>query len=130
MINETTQAQEASLDALLIIWHTWASSESVGQGYPSEAPGTKMYRVSRQYDYENGAIDGEVDSTVASAVDHLVDTLVDPYRTAIRLNAKNLKTGVHVWRSPRLTFDPVERARIVVEARSQLARKLQAAGLL
>lgn len=130
MIDEATQTLEASLDALLIIWHKWASSESVGQGYPTEAPGTKMYRVSRQYDYENGAIDGEVDSTVAAAVDALVQTMIDPHRTAIHMNARNLKTGVHVWRSARIPFDPVERARIVVEARSQLMRKLQAAGLM
>lgn len=130
MIDEATQTLEASLDALLIIWHTWASAEQVGQGYPSEAPGCKLYRVSRQYDTDNGALDGEVDSTLAAAVDALVSQMIDPYRTAIHMNARNLKTRVHVWSSGRLPFDPVARAKIVADARTQIMRKLQSAGLM
>lgn len=130
MIDEATQTTEASLDALLVIWHTWASADQVGQGYPSEAPGCKLYRVSRQYDTDNGALDGEVDATLAAAVDALVQKMADPYRTAIHVNARNLKTRVHAWSSGRLPFDPVERARIIVEARSQITRKLQSAGLM
>ena len=129
MEHEAT-AIDVSLDALLVIWHQWASGEQVGQGYPSEAAGMKMYRVSRQYDYDNGAIDGEVDATVGAAVDALVSQMQDPHRTAIHINARNLKTGVHVWGSARITCDPVERAVIVLEARNQLMRKMQAAGLM
>lgn len=130
MIDEAVQTIEASLDALLIIWHTWSSADQVGQGYPSEAPGCKLYRVSRQYDTDNGALDGEVDAALGAAVDALVNQMQDPYRTAIHINARNLKTQVSVWSSGRLPFDPVERARIVAEAREQIARKLQAHGLL
>lgn len=130
MIDEATQTTEASLDALLVIWHTWASSEQVGQGYPSEAPGCKLYRTSRQYDTDNGALDGEVDATLGAAVDALVSQMIDPYRTAIHMNARNLKTRVHVWSSGRLPFDPVARAKIVADARTQIMRKLQSAGLM
>jgi len=130
MIDEAAQTIEASLDALLVIWHTWASSEQVGQGYPSEAAGMKFYRVSRQYDTDNGALDGDVDAELGAAVDSVVQSLQDPYKTAIHINAKNLKTGVHDWGSRRLPFDPVERAKIVAEARAKMTRLLQSRGLM
>jgi hypothetical protein len=121
---------DAALDGLLILWHAWASTEHVGQGYPSEAPGCKLYRVSRQYDYDNGAMDGEVDATMGAAVDALVNQMKEPYRTAIHINARNLKTGVSVWSSGRLPIDPQERATILMDARTQITKKLQSAGLL
>lgn len=121
---------EASLDGLLLIWHEWASSERVGQGYPSEAPGCKLYRVSRQYDYDNGAADHDADASIGAAVDALVQQMIDPHRTAITFNARNLKTGVTVWRSPRLPACPVELSIVIMEARNQITRKLQSAGLL
>ena len=130
MIDEAAQTIEASLDALLVIWHTWASSEQVGQGYPSEAAGMKLYRASRQYDHDNGALDGDVDSTIGAAVDALVNQMVDPYRNAIHVNARNLKTGVSAWGSARLPFDPIAQAQIIQEAREQIRRLLQSEGLL
>lgn len=127
---EEAQTIDAALDQLLIIWHTWASSEQVGQGYYSESPGTKMYRASRQYDYDNGAIDSDVDTALAAGVDRIVHAMPDPHRTAICVNARNLKTGRAVWRSARLPQDMQETAVILMEARNQLMRRLQAAGLM
>ena len=130
MIDERTQTIEASLDALLVMWHTFASQEGVGWGYPSRAPASHQYRCSRQYDDTNGAIDGDVDRHIAQAVGHQVDKIADPHRTALHLNARNLKTGVSVWSSPRLPTDQIERAHVVAAARNMLARRLMAEGLL
>lgn len=129
MIDEAL-ALEASLDGLLVIWHTWASSEQVGQGYPAEAAGMKLYRPSRQHDDINGALDGDIDATIGAAVNALVNQMVDPYRNAIHVNARNLKTGVSAWGSARLPFDPIARAQIIQEAREQIRRLLQSEGLL
>jgi hypothetical protein len=129
MDNETLTI-EASLDGLLMIWHEWASSERVGQGYPSEAPGCKLYRVSRQYDTDNGAADSDADASIGAAVDALVQQMQDPHRTAITFNARNLKTGACVWMSPRLPMCQTERAIVVMEARNQITRRLQSAGLM
>lgn len=129
MIDEAL-ALEASLDGLLIIWHTWASGEQVGQAYPSSAPGCALYRASRQYDTENGAMDGDVDSAIGAAVDAAVQKMENPYRTAIHINARNLVIKVSVWGSARLPVDPVERAKIMATARDQLRRRLQSDGLL
>lgn len=130
MIDERTQTIEASLDALLIMWHTFASQEGVGWGYPSRAPASHQYRCSRQYDDTNGAIDGDVDRAIAQAVGHQVDKIADPHRTALHMNARNLASGVSVWSSPRLPADQLERAHVVAAARNMLARRLMAEGLL
>lgn len=130
MIDEQTKTIEASLDALLIMWHTHASMEGVGWGYPSRAPASHQYRCSRQYDDQNGSLDGDVDKQIAKAVGHQVDKMTEPHRTAIHINARNLKVGVSVWQSPRLPADQMERARVVSDARDMLARRLIAEGLL
>ena len=130
MIDERTHTTEASLDALLVMWHTFASQEGIGWGYPSRAPASHQYRVSRQYDDLNGAIDGDVDRTLAQAVGHQVDKIADPHRTALHMNARNLASGVSVWVSPRLPANQIERARIVSDARDMLARRLMAEGLI
>lgn len=130
MIDEQTKTIEASLDALLIMWHTFASQEGVGWGYPSRAPASHQYRCSRQYDDQNGSLDGDVDMQIAKAVGHQVDKMTEPHRTAIHINARNLKVGVSVWQSPRLPADQIERAHVVAAARNMLARRLMTEGLL
>ena len=130
MIDEAAQTIEASLDALLVIWHRHSSGYKFGRAYPGTAAGCEQYRPSRQYDSENGALDSDTDASLAGAIDCLVQKMVDPYRNAIHINARNLSTGVSVWPSPCLPFDPVERARIIVEARRQITKLMQADGLL
>lgn len=130
MIDEQTKTIEASLDALLIMWHTHASMEGVGWGYPSRAPASHQYRCSRQYDDQNGSLDSDVDMQIAKAVGHQVDKMTEPHRTAIHINARNLKVGVSVWQSPRLPADQIERAHVVAAARNMLARRLMTEGLL
>jgi hypothetical protein len=121
---------EASLDGLLIVWRKWQQAESVGQGYPTTAPGCKLYRASRQYDDSNGALDSDMDATLGAAVDAHIEEIAQPHKTALHLDARNLVTGVSVWSSARLPIDPMARAIIVAEARGQLIRRLQSAGLM
>lgn len=123
-------AIDASLDALLILMHEASSHDSVAAGYPASAAGMKLYRPSKQHDGDNGAADSDADASLGHAVEAQVDQMLDPHRTAIRINARNLATGVHVWGSARLPLDPVERAIMLMEARNQIMRRLQAAGLL
>lgn len=130
MIDEATQTTEASLDALLVIWHRYSSGYRFGRAYPGTAAGCEQYRPSRQYDSENGAMDSDADASLAGAVDCLVQKMVDPYRNAISINARNLSNGLSVWSSPRLPFDPVERSRIIHQARQQMTKLMQAEGLL
>ena len=130
MIDEAAQTIEASLDALLVIWHRHSSGYKFGRAYPGTAAGCEQYRPSSQYDSENGARDEDNEKKSAKSVDFLVDKMVDPYRNAIQINARNLSTGVSDWSSPRLPFDPVERARIIAEARRQITKLMQADGLL
>lgn len=129
MEHEAT-AIDASLDALLILMHEASSHERVVAGYPSEAAGMKLYRPSRQYDHDNGAADCDADASLGHAVEAQVDQMAEPHRTAIRVNARNLATGHHVWSSARLPLCPVERSILIMEARNQIMRRLQTEGLL
>jgi hypothetical protein len=132
---ETLQAHDAAtaaatLDDLLCRWNAWARSVSVGRGYGSTAPGCGGYRASRQYDFENGAMDEDVEHGVMRQVDHEIMELADPYRSAIIAHARNLATGLDVWASPRLPSDAKERRAIVHEARGMLTRRLTRAGVM
>lgn len=129
-MDHAVTAIDASLDYLLILMHNATDRDSVAAGYPSHAAGMALYRPSKQHDSENGAADSDADATLGQAVDFHVSEMADPHRTAIRVNARNLATGVHVWGSARLPLDPVERAILLMEARNQIMRRLQTAGLL
>lgn len=128
MIHEEQQL-EASLDHFLALMHRYSSSFHLGQGYPSRAAGTEQYRPSRQYDSENGAMDGEADHAIGAAVSRIVDAMADPHRTSLRIEARNIVTGVKAWGSARLPLCPIERSVIRVEARNRLWRALIADGI-
>jgi hypothetical protein len=129
MICDEQQQLEASLDHFLMLMHRYGSADQVGRGYPSRAAGTEQYRPSRQYDNENGAMDGDVDHTIAASVCRIVDAMTDPHRTSLRIEARNLVTGVKAWSSARLPLCPVERSIVRTEARNRLWRALIAAGI-
>jgi hypothetical protein len=129
-MHQAEQILDATLDSLLRLMHEYASAERVGQGYPSNAPGCSLYRASRQYDHDNGASDSDRDAELGAAVSAVVDQMADPHRTCLRIEGRNISTGVRVWISARLPLCPVERSVIRQEARNQLARRLQAAGLM
>lgn len=129
-MDQAEKILDATLDNLLRLMHESAAGDRVGQGYPSNAPGCSLYRASRQYDYDNGASDSERDTELGVAVSAVVGQMADPHRTCLQIEGRNLSTGVRVWISARLPLCPVERSVIRQEARNQLARRLQAEGLM
>lgn len=120
---------EAILDDLLRQWHLWSIRDHLRLGYPEVSPACALYRASRQYDDQNGALDTDAHCERMQMVDTCIYSLADPWRTAVCINARNLATGRAVWASARLPQDTAERAAVAAEARGMLARRLQADGL-
>lgn len=126
-----TDDTAAILDDLLCRWHQWQESKlHTGRGFGTRSLVCGEYRVSRQYDLENGALDAAVDGTTMQAVDFAVTEMRDPWRAALYANARALVTGARVWSSPRLPQDRIEREAIVVSARAMLVRQLVNAGVM
>jgi hypothetical protein len=123
-------ADDAALNALLEAWHRWASDERTAVGFPSVSPAFQQYRTSRQYDDGNGALDQDVDNVVLAGVEGCINSIPQPYRNALHINARNLCTGLSVWRSPRLPEDELARALMVSDARAMLIDILRERGLL
>lgn len=131
MIDEAAQALEASLDALLMLMHMAENADAFVDGYPKSAAGMKMYKTPNRYGSDGFTFDDDAQALRGGeTVSAIVCQMADPHRTALRIEARNLKTGVSVWTSARLPLCPVERSIIRQEARNMLARKLQAVGLL
>lgn len=121
--------QEELISDLLRRWHIRAVSTPPLTGYYTSNPACKLYRVSRQYDTDNGALDTDQDGQILEVVGYAIDQLEQPYKTAVEFNARNLATGAAVWRSPRLPADDIERAQLVVVARGKLLVLLRSAGV-
>ena len=123
-------ATEAILDDILSRWHHWVSHARMVKGFAPRALVCGEFKISRQYDDANGALDSDLEDSAMAAVDFQVSEMADPYRTAIHCNARNLSLGLSVWSSPRLPQDRAERAAIVVTARCILSKRLTSAGVL
>lgn len=126
MIDES----ETLLNDLLARWHSWCVSKPPSAGYPPEAASCRLYRASRQYDSDNGALDTDAEAETLAIVDFCVEQIEQPHRTAIAFNARNLATGLAVWHSPRLPDSDIERAALVVEARAMLRIELRRSGVI
>ena len=117
------------LEDLLARWHHWA------KGYiPVPTCGADpMFRNAKSpHGYESAAdvTDAAVEQTQMKALDFHVSEMKDPHRSAIYIHARNCYTGRSVWLSPRLPQDPMERARILGEAKAILVGKLLSAGVM
>ena len=117
------------LDDILSRWHSFC------RGYSALAVVAvdPMFRgeISRSgWDSADDIMDAAINIKIMEAVDFQVSEMKDPYRTAIYFNARNCATGKSVWFSPRLPVDPLERGKIVIEARSQLIDRLMSAGVI
>ena len=131
MIDEAAQIIEATLDDFLMLMHMAENADSYVQGYPSTAPGTKLYKTPNRYGSDGFSFDDDsLALSKGEAVSAIVTNMADPHRTSLRIEARNLKTGISVWTSARLPLCPVERSVIRLEARNMLARKLQEIGLM
>lgn len=114
----------------LVRWHKWCSRYRFGKGYPSSDVTCRQSRTSKQYDYDNGAIDASVEDSIAEAFDAAMDRVEQPYRAALSIQARNLATGATVWNSPRLPADPMERSKILMDARNILLKVLASTGVM
>lgn len=121
--------QAAILDDLLAAWHAYGSSAPTGTGYCTHSLVCGDYRTSRQYDDENGALDGELHKRTMQAVDFAISQLEPMHRYCIQQEARNLHAGRNVFISPRLPKDKAIRMALIAEARSFLAKRLQNAGV-
>ncbi len=125
----TETDQNAILDELLSSWHRWAKGESHADGFASTSAGLGDWRASRQWDDQNGALDGELDKSTMKTVDFQVSQMADPYRAAIHMNAKNLAAGRNVFQSPRVPTG-IEGANILKAGRAMLVLRLVNAGVI
>lgn len=91
---------EQQIDAWLRMWHAWASSDRVGQGYPSRAAGCGSFRASRQHDDVNGALDLAADIAEAEAVHAVIEAMTRDCRVALAMQAKDFSVRVKVFRPP------------------------------
>lgn len=117
------------LNDLLRRWHRYAATFGPAIGYPTTNAACRLYRVSRQYDDQNSALDGDLEAQTLRAVGYAIDRLEQPWRTAVHFNARNLATGVVVWQSPRLPVDELERAHLLMHARAKLLILLESDGI-
>ena len=122
-------SQNEHLDSLLSQWHHWARSY-----IPVPVCGADpMFRNAKSpHGYESAAdvTDAAVERTQMKTVDFQVGEMQDPHRSAIYIHARNCHTGRNVWLSPRLPADPLERARILGEAKAILIAKLFSSGVM
>jgi hypothetical protein len=129
VLEMTESEQNEILDDLLQSWHRWAQGEQHADGFASTSAGLSDWRASRQWDDQNGALDGELDKSTMKTVDFQVGQMADPYRAAIHMNAKNLAAGRNVFQSPRVPTG-IEGANILKTARASLVLRLVAAGVI
>lgn len=125
-----TADEDQILDDLLSRWHHWAAQAKGVKAWAPKALVCGEFRISRQYDDVNGALDDDIEDERMRAVDFQVTEMADPWRSAIYALARNLCTGLAVWSSPRLPVDPACRAAVVTEARVRLAQRLVVAGVM
>jgi hypothetical protein len=131
MIVSTPAAdRQAQLDDLLSRWHHWQSSARVGKGHANKALVCGDYRVSRQYDSDNGALDSEIEARTMKAVQSAVDRMADPHRAAIYVIARAINLGTSAVSSPRLPQDRAEREAVIAQARVMLIQRLRQAEVI
>jgi hypothetical protein len=128
-VSEQSKIIAAHLDSILASWHQWRQV-SASKGWHRRALVCGDYQTSRQYDDSNGALDSDLEHRTMKTVDFQVCQMEDPHKAAIYANARALVCGVSVWTSPRLPADKEQREVIVTEARRQITRRLQVAGVL
>lgn len=117
------------LDDLLSRWHSWA------RGYMpvptcSADPMFRNAKSGKGWDSTSDVIEDEINGKMMKAIDFHVSEMPDPHRSAIYVLARNLSTGRNVWLNPRLPRDPLDRAKVVGDARTMLVRRLMSAGVM
>lgn len=119
-----------NVSSLLAQWHAWSAGYAMTNGYPTGNSACRGARSSRQYDDANGGLDAHIDHVVMEAVDAVIDAIQDPWRTALSVQARNLRTGSQVWSSPRLPACVLQRSELLVAARKKFVEGLMRGNLL
>jgi hypothetical protein len=119
-----------TLEQILAEWHQWQRGDGVARGYAPKALVCGDYRISRQYDSDNGALDDDLDDFRMRTVDFEVREMPEPWRSAVYVLARALTVGCMVIMSPRLPQDRAERERVMTQARAMIAKRLKAAGVM
>jgi hypothetical protein len=122
--------RSASLDDILSRWHSWQGGYKEVRGFKGRALVVGDFKISRQYDSENGALDDEIEDQTMRQVDFQVSEMTDPHKAAIYVMARALCLGLMVFTSPRLPADPREKAIIINAARGVLIARLIEAGVI
>lgn len=132
MFSASRLARSDALDDLLSRLHNqfMGRAATVSRGYASFSPAAGRYLVSRQYDDDNGALYDDEEAERLDLVEHAILQIPEPGRSALFAQARALCLGTTAFSSPRLPADPQQRARILLEAREQLAQALLEAGIL
>lgn len=124
------------LDDLLYRWHQWQCGFSICPA-PAADPMFRNVKSGRAWDSTAEIIEDELSSSTMEAIDfhvagdkHGQGGMPEPRRSAIYAHARNLASRHTVWSSPRLPTDPQERAVLILEARTDLMRRLLSAGVM
>lgn len=130
MNDETDAVREALLDELLVRWWQWKKPIQPTRGHGGVALGFEGFRVTRQYDDENGALYEDEEAQVMKAFEREVNALDSQHRTVVYVMARALTLGVAVFSSPRIPDEKQAREQVIRAARAALAHRLTAAGLM
>ena len=130
MKNETQAVRDAMLDDLLIRWWQWKTPIQPARGHGSVSLGFESFRVTRQYDDQNGALFDDEEAGTMKLVEREVNFLDTTHRVVIYVLARALTVGAAVFASPRIPQDKAEQERAVAQARQALADRLTGAGLM
>lgn len=125
-----TADQNATLDDLLQRWHRWADAYRPRTGWNTRSAGVGQFRVSRQYDDANGALDDDIEASVMETVEYQVSQMEGAHQTALHCQARALSLGCMVFVHPRLPADMAERKALISEARTKLVIRLTGAGVM
>ena len=121
----------SDLDGVLQDWHAWESQYTPTRGFATRALVVGEFRISRQYDDSNGALDDDLHNRRMRDVAFEVGELPTDQRYAICDYTKGLSVGgAMVWRNPRLPSDDAERLTILRQAKQALIAKLVGRGIL
>lgn len=119
------------LDDLLILWHNHTAGYKLGRGYSAKDGTCRDYRAPGHYDWQNGAAEARGDELAAEVVNEAMECVPNtPHRwhTALATEARNLATGVVVWRNPVLPQNREELEVLTMEARNKLFVELRRLG--
>lgn len=125
-------ARSDALDDLLSRYHsaTMNRPQRVSSRIPSKSAGVGQYLISRQYDDDNGALYDDEEAAIVDQVEWAILQVAEPGRSALFAQARALCLGTGAMTSPRLPTDVEQRATILSNAREELMRRLNAAGVL